>query len=92
MSRHLNSSTRKVRETEKEKIQKAIGIVLYMGVMKLPNRRMYWNTRCSSELILGTMSRIRFDENNNEIQSRGDTLYNKCHETQPLIDHFCIVL
>ena len=60
--RHLNSCTRKVREIEKEEIRKVIGIVLYMGIMKLLNRRMYWNTRCRIELISGAMLQNRFDE------------------------------
>ena len=70
-----------------------------MGIMKLPNIRMYWNTRCSSELISGSMSRNRFDEimmvlhfnDNNKIRPRDGPLYKKCHKIQPLTDHFCIV-
>ena len=80
--RHLNSSTRKVPEIEKEEIRKVIGIVLCIEIMKLPNRRMYWNTKCSSELISWAMLRNRFDEimmvlhfnDNNEIRTRDDPL------------------
>ena len=67
--------------------------------MKLPNRKMYWNTRWSSELSSKAMLRNRFDKimmvlhfnDNNEIRPRDDPLYNKCHKVQPLFDHFCIV-
>ena len=67
--------------------------------MKFPNRGMYWNTRCNSELTSAAMSRNNFDKimkvlyfnDNNEIRPRDDPLYNKCHKIQPLINHFHIV-
>ena len=95
----MNSIIRKVPEIEKEEIRKVIGIVLYMGIMKFPNRGMYWNTRCNSELTSAAISRNNFDKimkvlyfnDNNEIRPRDDPLYNKCHKIQPLINHFHIV-
>ena len=30
-------------------------------------------------------------EDNNEVRPRDDPLYNRCHKTQPFIDHFRIV-
>ena len=38
--RRLNSSTRTVKDIEKKEIKIVIGIVLQMGIVKLPNRRM----------------------------------------------------
>ena len=76
-----------------------IGIVLLMGVVNLPNRRMYWNpvTRC--DLIAESMSRNRFDDimmvihfnDNNIMKETNSPIYNKCHKIQPLINHFCHV-
>ena len=58
--RNLNSSVRKVQNIEIEDIRKVIGIVLY--IVKLPNRKMYWNRRSGNEIFSNAMSRNRFDE------------------------------
>ena len=66
--------------------------------MKLPNRKMYWNTRCSSELSSKAMLRNRFDKimmvlhfnDNNEIRPRDDPLYNKCQKSNHFLTIFVL--
>ena len=93
--RKLNSSTRTVKDIEKQDIKVVIGIVLQMGIVKLPNHHMYISdTR--SELIAEGMTRNRFEElisvlrfnDNNTLPDKDSSLFNKCHSVQPLIDHF----
>ena len=94
--RKLNSSTRTVKDIEKQEITVVIGIVLQMGIVKLPNRRMYWASDTRSELIAEGMTRNRFEEvisvlhfnDNNTLPDKDSSLFNKCHKVQPLIDHF----
>ena len=94
--RRLNSSTRAVKDIEKKEIKTVIGIVLQMGIVKLPNRRMYWTSDTRNELIAGGMTRNRFEEmmsvlhfnDNNTMPEKNSPLFNNCHKIQPLIDHF----
>ena len=94
--RKLNSSTRTVKDIEIQEIKIVIGIVLQMGIVKLPNRRMYWAPDTRNELIAENMTRNRFDEivsvlhfnDNTTMPDRDSVLFNKCHKIQPLIDHF----
>ena len=51
--RSLNSS---------EEIKIVIGIVLQMGIVKLPNRRMYWTPNYRNDLLVESMTQNRFDE------------------------------
>ena len=83
-------------EYYKGRNQKSHWIVLHMGIVKLPNRRMYWDPDTRNELIAESMSRNRFDEimtvlhynDNNELPEKNSPLYNKCYKIQPLVDHF----
>ena len=70
--------------------------MLYMGVHKLPNRRIYWGTFTNVPVISETMIRNRFDEilsilhfNDNNLASPS-TLpdHNKLHKIQPVIEFF----
>ena len=71
-------------ETE---IKKVIGIILFMGIHKLPNRRLYWGNK--------TMTRNRFQKilailhfnDNNSMVVQNSPDYNRMHKLQPLIDH-----
>ena len=49
--RNINSSKRNVKEINKDEIRAAIGIILHMDVIKLPNRRMYWSSKTRVDLI-----------------------------------------
>lgn len=94
--RRLKNGTKPIKSITKEEIKKVIGIVLHMGIVKLPNRRMYWAPDTRNELIAESMSRNRFDEimtvlhynDNNELPEKNSPLYNKCYKIQPLVDHF----
>jgi hypothetical protein len=46
-----NSNGKKVDEITVEDIKKAFGIVLYMGILQLPNRRMYWQNKTRVDII-----------------------------------------
>ena len=94
--RHLNLNKRLVKDIKLSEIRIVIGIVLQMGIVKLPNRRMYWMSSTRNELIAESITRNRFDEilmvlhfnNNNATPGKESPLYNRCHKIQPLIDHF----
>nr|XP_004209154.1 piggyBac transposable element-derived protein 2-like [Hydra vulgaris] len=94
--RYLKIGTRRVKNIEKDELKKVIGIILYMGIMKLPNRRMYWSSSTRNELIASAMTINRFDEimsilhfnDNNKMPDKDSSNYNKCYKVQPLIDHF----
>ena len=53
---NLNSSIRKVQNIEIEDIRKIIGIILYMGIVKLQNHRIYWNRKGGNGMISDAMS------------------------------------
>lgn len=54
--RCLNFSERKVQNIQIEDQRKVIGIVLYMGIVKLPTHTMYWNRRIGNEIISDDIS------------------------------------
>ena len=84
--RNINSSRRKVKDIIKDEIRTVIGIVLYMGIIKLPQCRMYWSYKTRVDLIASSMSINRFEEivsvihfnDNNKLPNRDSPLYNKC--------------
>ena len=85
-----------MKEIDKDEIRAVIGIILYMSVIKLPNRRMYSNSKTRVDFIASSMSINRFDkivsvlyfDDNKYSPERNSPLYNKCFKMQPLIDHF----
>ncbi|XP_064607844.1 piggyBac transposable element-derived protein 3-like [Liolophura sinensis] len=73
-----------------EEINKALGILLYMGVVKMPNRRMYWCPSTKVPLISESMSRNRFERimsclHFNDNSSNDGT--QKLFKIQPFLDH-----
>ena len=56
------TSFREIKPGTKVKLQQVFGIILYMGVHKLPSRRMYWGNKTVVPLIANTMSRNRCEE------------------------------
>ena len=60
--RNINSSRRKLKDITKDEIRTVIGIVLCMGIIKLPQRRMYWSYKTRVDLIASSMSTNRFEE------------------------------
>ena len=79
-----------------DEVKNFFGIMLYMGVHKLPNRRMYWGTFTNVSVISETMTRNRFDEilsilhfNDNNLASPSTSPnHNKLHKIQPVIEFF----
>ena len=56
------NSTRAIKSFTKSEIKSTIGIILLMGIYKLPNRRMYWAPYSKVPIIADTMPRNGFDE------------------------------
>ena len=90
-----NSNGKEVDKITVEDIKKAFGIVLYMGILKLPNRRMYWQNNTRVDIIANTMGVNRFAKimqllhynDNNLIPAGNSEDYNKCYKIQPLVDY-----
>ena len=67
-----------------------------MGIIQLPNRRMYWQEGTRTPIIADAMPFNRFVDvttmlhysNNNEIPERGSTNYDPCYKNHPLVTHF----
>ena len=91
------NSTRAIMSVTKSEIKSTIGIMLLMGIYKLPNRRMYWAPYSKVSIIADTMPRNRFKEilrhlhysDNSLDLNKNDPSHNKLFKIQPLIDHFC---
>ena len=87
---------RKVLSPTIEELKVFHGIVIYMGIVQLPNRRMYWQAKTRVDQIANKMAFNRFSEiaslihfnDNNIIPNRNSPDYNQCYKIQPLIDHF----
>ena len=93
--------TKPVSLVSREGIKKQFGIILFMGIQKFPNRRMYWNpVKLSKVISESNMTRKRFDEllrvlhfNNSTFQKNpGEVGYNCLFKLQSIIDHFRHVL
>ena len=89
--------TKPVSPVSREEIKKLFGIILFMGIEKFPNRRMYWNPVTLSKVISeSNLTRNRFDEllrvlhfNNNAFQRNpGEVGCKWLFKLQPIIDHF----
>ena len=92
-----NTSYKQVKKITQAEIQQVIGLILYMGIHKLPQRHMYWANTTFVPLIANCMPRNRFEEilsvlhfNNNQeaITDASDPNYDKLYKIKPLIDHF----
>ena len=94
--RNINSCKWKMKEINKDEIRALIGIILYISVIKLPNRRMYWSSKTQVDFIASSMSINQFDkivsvlyfDDSKYSPERNSPLYNKCFKMQTLIDHF----
>ena len=90
------TSFKKLSPVSIDEVKNFFGIMLYMGVHKLPNRRMYWGTSTNVPVISETMTRNRFDEilsiphfNDNNLASPSTSPdHNKLHKIQPVIEFF----
>ena len=90
-------SRRAFKSFTKSEIKSTIGIILLMGIYKLPNRHIYWAPYSKVCIIADTMPRSRFEDilrllhyNDNSLDlNKNDPSHNKLFKIQPLIDHFC---
>ena len=90
-----NSNSIRTDDITIDDIRKVFGIVLYMGILKLPNRWMYWQNQTRVDIIANAMSVNRFAKimqllhynDNNLIPSTDSADYNKCFKIQPLVDY-----
>ena len=90
------NSTRAIKSFTKSEIKSTIGIILLMGIYKLPNRRMYWAPYSKVSIIADTIPRNRFKEilrhlhysDNSFDLNKNDPSHNKLFKIQPLIDIF----
>ena len=57
---NVSTGSKKVKEVSREEIRQFIGIILIMGVVKLPTRRMYWQPATRVDLIADNMNVNRF--------------------------------
>lgn len=88
----LYSAAKRVDNVTVEDIKKLFGIILYMGIVKLPNRRMYWQSKTRIDLIADAMPFNRFGQilhvlhynDNNLIPNANNQDYNKCFKVQQL--------
>ncbi len=87
---------RKISIPSIQEIKIAFGIIVYMGIVQLPNRRMYWQHGTRINKIADAMPFNRFNDivsmlhynDNSQIPKKDSPTYNRCYKIQPLIDHF----
>lgn len=89
--RSISSGSRKVKKASLGEIQTVIGTMILMGIVKLPNRKMYWGANTRNDLIADNISRNRFDEIVSMLHFNDNSLidernYNAIYKVQPLVD------
>ena len=78
-----------------EDIRKVFGVILYMGIFKLPNRRMYKQNRTQVSFIVDCMPFNVFNQmfsllhfkDNNLIPDRATPEHNRCYKIQPILNY-----
>lgn len=76
-----------------DEMRRYIGILLYLGVVKLPQMRMAWSTELNLAAITDALSRSRFDKIKESIHfsdkskqpEKGDPNYDKLYKIRPLL-------
>jgi len=84
----------RVRNISVSEMKVFLGIILYMGVIKLPNRRMYWGAEARQQHVVDVMTINRFEEimsvlhvNDNASQKKiGEPGYDRLHKVRPVLD------
>ena len=80
--------------TNSNEIEQYIGILLMMGIIKLPQYRMYWSTGTRIPIVATAMSVNRFDKikrffhcnDNDKVLPKGDPKYDKLQKVRPVIE------
>ncbi|CAF4214533.1 unnamed protein product [Rotaria sp. Silwood2] len=83
-------------DISEEEIQKFIVVLVYMSIIRLPRRRMYWSKSTKQTIISSVFTRNRFEEillilhfNDNQNEpSKTDISYDRLFKIRPLINHF----
>lgn len=95
--RALNNKGRQVNHPSKDEVETVIGIIMYMGIVQLPQRRMYWSPKTRVDIIANAMAVNRFDEiisilhynDNSSIPTDPKSPeYDRCYKISPLVTHF----
>lgn len=94
--RSSDRSNRKVKPVDVSEMRTFIGIIFYMGIHKLPNRRLHWGNKTRVPLIVNAMSRKRFEEvlsalyfnDNEKMPGKDSPEYDRMFKLKPLLDHF----
>ncbi|XP_050338956.1 piggyBac transposable element-derived protein 3-like [Bactrocera neohumeralis] len=81
---------------EPYEIKRFIGVLLYLGAVKIPQMRMAWAKNFRHTAITESFVRNRFEKikqyfhiNDNSTQpQKGDSNYDKLHKVRPLLDKF----
>lgn len=89
----VQNNKTKVKPVRVDEIRKFLGIVLYMSVVCLPFRRMYWSQLLRQTHVAECMSRNRFDEiislfhaaNNDDEKKKGEDGYDRLYRVRPVL-------
>lgn len=92
--RSNETGVRKIANVSVAEVTSVIGMIQYMGIHKLPNRRAYWTPATRVENIAGTMIRNRFDDilrtlhfvDNSTLKKPGESGFSRTQKIQPLVD------
>lgn len=80
--------------TDSTEIEQYIGILLKMGLVKMPRYTMYWSKELRYSPVADMMPRTRFfelnkfvhfNDNCTAVQNRNDPLYDRYHKVRPLL-------
>ena len=69
------SKNKKYEDITLEDIKKVLEIILFMGIFKIPNRRMYWQNRTRYDVATTCMPFNRFNNVISVIHSKTITLF-----------------
>lgn len=83
-----------VLNTTPKEIEQLVGILMTMGIVKMPNTRMYWSSHSRYSPVADVMSRNRFEQlrkylhftNNDDQKSSGHPEYDKLFKVRPLLN------
>lgn len=89
----VQSNRTRVKPVPVEEMRKFLGMVLYMSVVSMPFRRMYWSRLLRQSHIADCMPRNRFDEvislfhacNNDNEKKKEEDGYDKLYKVRPLL-------
>ena len=90
---HLVLQREKVKPVTIDEMRSFIGVCLYMTIISLPARRMYWSPKTRQAAVADIMTTNRFEEilailhtNDNELaKPKGQNGYDRLHKIRPMI-------